>query len=455
MAVMLGTQAILRRLVAPEDWGFWHWAVDFLFVILSQVRDLGTPAHVVRDPKRPYGNFLAVELGWGLAATMIVAAASPALAKLSPDPSLQGVVLVQALAIFLFVEGLGKIPQTFFEAEIQVDRLLWPELVRNFIYVATSLYLAAEGHGVWSLVVAHVASATVFAGHLWWRALRPRAGTDDRRITLGWIPGGTWPLVRSSLPLAGMAMVLLAVESVDYQIVGLMVDEEVVGFYGGALTLALLIMRAFEWPLRRSLYPTFVAVKDDPARFFETYRLSTILLMTVHVPAALGLHYNAEFILTLAWGEPYASATVFLEILAMMALVQPFSRCAEDVLLPRHEEGLMTISAILNLVAIIGVGIVLTSRLGAEGMAWAKLATPGSLLLAWAVWRVDAAGFRRLLVDLLLIYAVGFGLFASAAALGGEHLGLRFALSTVAGILTLSACGLLFGRSFREFFKSA
>jgi O-antigen/teichoic acid export membrane protein len=445
MGVTFLTQAILRRLVAPDDWGFWHWAVDFLFVILGQVRDLGLPAQLVRDPARPYGPFLAVEVGWGALLSIAFAAGAPILVLLSPDSSLHAVPLLQALVLFFFFEGLAKVPLTYFEAEIRIDRVLWPEIARNLCYVAVSLSLAFAGYGVWSLLVAHVAASAVFAGMLWWRAYG--------EMPLGWTRGSVGPLLRSSLPLMLMAIVLLAVETVDYQVIGLRFSDEVVGLYGGALTLALMVTRVVEWPLRRALYPTFVEVRHDPVRFFATYRLSTILLLAIHVPVAGVLFLNASAVLGLVWGESYFPAAGYLELLCLVPLVQPFARCAEDVLLPRHEERILTASAVINLAALGAVGYWLTGVLGPEGMAWAKLLPVGTVLVIWAIERVDPDGFRRLGLDVLAMYGVAVALFAAAAWIGGGDDYLRLGLSVLAGAASVLVYAGLYGRAFREFFQ--
>lgn len=445
MGTMFVTQMILRRLVAPDDWGIWHWAVDFLFLILGQVRDLGLPAQVVRDPERPYGAFLAVEVVWGAAASALLLLGGPVLVLLAPESGFPAVPLLQALVLFFFLEGLGKVPLTYFEAEIRIEATLAPEIVRNLVYVALSLSLAGAGFGVLSLLIAHVAAAASYTALLWWRA--------RGRMRLAWSGKGMAGLLRSSVPLMLMAMVLLAVDSADYQIMGLRYADEVLGLYGGALTISMLVMRALEWPLRRSLYPTFVAVRDDPRRFFETYRLSTILLMAIHVPVA-GLFLLAAPTVLLLWGPQYPPAAPFLQLLALVPLVQPFARCAEDVLLPRHEERLLTVAAVLNLASLVALGVWLTGALGPVGMAWAKLFPLGSLFVVWAIRRVDPRGFGRLCVDLAKVYGIAAVLFGAAWLAAGDGAGMRFALALAAGAASFAVYVGLFGRAFRRFFSA-
>lgn len=446
VGVTFATQAILRRLVAPDDWGDWHWALDFLFIVLGQLRDVGVPAHMVRDRERPYGNFLAVEAFWGLLLTAGIVVASPWLATLGPRGSSHLVPVLQGLAVFLFIEGLGKVPLTYFEAELRIDLAVVPELARNLCFAVLAVSLAYwGGYGVYSMLIAHVTASALFTGMLWWQAWG--------EMPLTWTPGRTWPLLRYSAPLMPMAMVILAVDVVDYALVGLIFPASLLGIYGGALTLSLMVPRILEWPLRRALYPAFVAVRDDASRFFETYRLSTILLMAVHVLAGAFFFVNAELILTTLWGDLYRPAVPFLRLLAFVPLVQPFARCSEDILLPRHQEKLLTVATVLNLAALVVFGIFLMAELGAVGMPLAKLLPLGSLLIAWAIYRIDPRRFWRLVLDLLAVYAVPAVLFAGAWFLTPGEGYLRLGASVVAGLGSAAAFYGLFGRAFVDFFR--
>ena len=444
--VTLAIQVVLRRLVEPDDWGLWHWAVGFLFLLLVQVRDLGLPAQVVRDEKRPYGNFLAVELAWGALLAAGVFFAGPLLALAYAEPGPTTVAVVRALCLFLIFEGLGKVPLIYFEAELLIERVLAPEIVRNLCFAGLSIALALQGYGVWSLVVAHVAASAVFSALLWLRALPG--------MELRWVPGETWKLVRRSLPLMVMALLLLAIDWVDVQVLSARVSGEVIGMYGAVLTLALLIPRVLEMPVRRALYPGFVAVRDDPRRFFETYRLATILLMAVHVPFALFLFVNAETLLVLYASGRYAEAAPWLQVLCFIPLVQPFARCAEDVILARGEERLLIAASVVTLASLVGLGLWFTGFAGPMGMAWAKLLPLGAVLVTWAIWRVDPAAFRRLAGELVLLYALPVPFFAAAWLAGGDRPWATLALSLLAGTATAALYAWRWGRTFVRFFRA-
>ena len=456
IGVTLGTQAILRRLVTEADWGVWHWSVDLLFVLLAQVRDLGLPAHIVRDKARPYRTFLTVEVIWGGAFAVALAFAAPWLARAGPDnPRLLPVIW--GLLLFFVVEGVGKVPLTYFEAEIRLDKVLVPEIARNLCFAVVAVALAwGAGLGIYAMVIAHVAAATVFTAMLWgqaWGQMPLDRAADP------------WRLVRASLPLMPMALVILAIDVADVAMLGRWVPSAELGVYGAALTLALMTTRVLEYPLRRALYPAFVAVRDDSGRSFEVYRLATIFLMSVHVLAAGFLFTNARLVLTIYGSGRYVAAAPYLQLLCLVPLVQPFARCAEDVLLPRHEERFLTAAFVLNLVTLFVAGAFMVSSHGTVGMAWAKLLPIGSLLLAWAVHRIEPRRFWRLVADLLVLYLTGTLLFSAAVRLSDLVLSdavpvdtvsgeiVRLVLTGLAALLAAGVFALLHGRPLRNLFR--
>lgn len=443
--VTLATHVIVRRLVDPEGWGLWHWAEGLLFLLLVQVRDLGLPAQVVRDERRPYGNFLAVELAWGALLALGIYFASPLLSLAYAEPGPVTVTVIRAMCLFLIFEGLGKVPLIYFEAELLIERALFPEILRNLCFAGLSIALALLGLGVGSLVVAHVAASAVFAALLWLRAVPG--------MELRWIPGETWKLVRVSLPLMVMALLLLAIDWADLQLLAARFSGEVIGKYGAVLFLALLVPRVLEMPVRRALYPGFVAVRDDAKRFFETYRLATILLMAVQVPFALLLFVNAETLLVLYGSGQYADAAPWLQVLCFIPLVQPFARCAEDVILTRGEERLLIAASFATLASLVGFGLWFTGFAGPLGMAWAKLLPLGAALVTWAVWRVDPSAFRRLAGELALLYLLPVPLFAGAWLAGAGNPWVTLALSVLAGLLTAGLYAWRWKEDFLRFFR--
>ena len=431
MVVTFGTYIVLRRLVEPGPWGIWHWS-EPLFLLLGQVRDLGLPGHVVRvESPRPYGTLLRVEVVWGAVCAVLVGLGAPFLAQLFEEPSQEVVWVVQALTLFLFFEGLAKVPLTWCEAELVIGRSVPAEVARNLTFAVLSIVLAYEGLGVWSLVVAHIAGAVVFAAVLWWSAWG--------RMKLHVVKSGRIfdpEFLKKGIPLMVMSLLVLLMGKIDPFILGLHFEAEAVGQYGLALFLSFLIAIYIALPVSRALYPALGGLQDDRVSFFKAYRLATLFLVAIEVLAAYGLFVNAETALRLFGGEAYVGMAPVLRILCFAPLIQPFSRCANDMLLHLHRDRIIILSSLLTLATLVGLGYYLSGVHGLEGMAIANLLPLGAALVAWEVYRINKAGFSQLFRELLVIYLLPIPLFALSWLVAGNNLWLRLGLSLLAAALS-------------------
>lgn len=445
IAVTFVTHILLRRMVPPEHFGVWNW-VEPLFLILAQVRDLGLPAHVMRSSRRPWGQYFTLELGWGGVFSLAILVGAPVVALAYADHDAQVVAMIRALCLFFFVQGLGSVALTYFEAELQVIRALPAELARNLAFAVISLVMAWLGYGAWSMVVAHIASGLLFAAMLWWAAWG--------RLRLEWTPGSTRALLATTLPLSLMALLEITVYRLDAFVLGLRFETEVVGTAGLATYAAYFFSRHLADPVGRALLPGMVRYRADPAQAFEAFRLATFLLTSFIVPTAFFLFVNAEQVSLFLGGEKWLGAATYLRVISLVPLVRPLAMFGPDYLLTRHQDRLLIIYTAVNLVSLGGLGLLLTlTRLGPIGMAAASYFPLGLLILIWGIHRAEAAGLWRLHRELFELYAVGAVCFGPILLLPAAHPWWRLSASCAAGAVLFGYTLLRFGQDYRQFMK--
>jgi O-antigen/teichoic acid export membrane protein len=452
VGVVFLTQLVLRRLLPAEAWGTWWW-IDAVFLVLAQLRDLGMPAHFIRLTERPYGTFLRFELVWGAALAVFAAGLAPWLARLHQgDPALT-TALLQSACLFLFLEGLAKVPLTWFEAELRIAAAVPAEVARNLTYMLVAILLALAGAGAWSFLLAQLAGVVIYVVLLWWRAWGELPLAQS---------GETGVLLRGALPLAGVALLVTGVSKVDAFVLGGLVDVDRQGAYNfayqvGVMLLANVVVLAF----RRALYPALVAYREQPELAFRAYHLTTLALVCLEIAAAGFLWLNAELVLAVLGGRrnwDLAEVAGYLRLLVLAPLVQPFARCAEDVLIAQRRDGALIALNLLTAGSYTVLGAVLTSRFGAIGMAWANLVPLGSLVAVWAIWSWSARGLRQLGSDLLRAYLVG-GVIFVPAIVAAEQLALGPVGRAGLGLLAVASAAFFFhrrfGTAYLAFFRSS
>jgi O-antigen/teichoic acid export membrane protein len=443
----------LARILVPEAFGLYELAFAFA-VIAGIVRDLGLPYELVRHPRRPYGAVLAWEAGAGLALAACLALAAPATAGL--HPRLPAVLAVYAWWVLL--DGLAVVPRVYFECELEVGRLVAPEIARGAAVAAVSIALAVAGAGVWALVAAQLAGAALFAVLVWGRAW----GRIPLRLSGGALrelPG----MIRRSGFLFLIALAALPVPQVGKLIVGSSLGVKAGAFWTGQYN------KAREWGFRlqelvlpavaRVLYPALIDYRKhgDRRRFLGAYRLGTVSLLGLQTLGGYFLAFNAEVVLVrILIGPQWTWAVPLVRVLCFAPLVDPFSPLGGELLKTEGQDRAWFGVVALNIASLALFGIVLTHRLGAIGMAWANYLLLGSLLMGWRVYRIcGGAEFGRLCRDLLYLYLVPLPLFALVAWWLPPASWSRFGASIPAAAAAFALYLARFRGPFRAFFAAA
>lgn len=436
MLIGFVSKLILARLILPDSHGLYDEALRIV-TVASAVRDLGLPYHLVRDPRRPYGTVLVSTLVLGLVISVLLIVGAPAFGFLTPDLPR----VLQVFAIWVFLDGLAVVPRAFFERELTIGRLIGPEVLRGVAIAAVSIGLAWAGWGVWALVAGDLAGALLLAAYSWWQAW----GKVPLRPDLHLLPD----LIRRSGWLFWIWITLQLVTYIDIYIIEIFDDTGTVGLYGKAYMIAFLVA-TIVYP--RALFPTLVEYLDDPPRFLEAFRLSTVQLLGCQVVASYFLFFNAEKVVWILLGDTWAGAAPLLRVLAFIPFLDQFTVVGGEMLKARHQDRTWLGIMLVNLVSLVGFGVFLTQRYGAAGMAAANYLLAGNLLMAWEVARVFGPRFRQLLGDLALVYLVPLPFFALAAWLFEADTWPRFAASLAAAALAAAALVFKYWKPFRAFF---
>ena len=236
---------------------------------------------------------------------------------------------------------------------------------------------------------------------------------------------------------------------------GLRFEFQTVGNYSFAYEWATMAAGQILLPaITRAFYPALLALGVRSKRMFRAYSLSTLFILSLEIPAACVLFLNAELILRLVGGGQWTEAPYYLRVLAFAPLVDPFTRLGGEMMKALHWDRLWIFASLLTVLSYGVGGYLLTGFMGPIGMAWINLLPLGSLVIAWAVYRISPEGFRRLGADLLFLYLVPLPLFLGVYLAVPENEWLRLVMSLLAAALTVAAGAWRFGADFLAFFRN-
>ncbi len=439
-ALRLVADLTLARLILPADHGLFALAWSTV-VIAGFVRDQGLPYELVRDPKQRFGSVLLWEIGLGTLVTLGLVATSNWFGALDPDLP----AVLRVLSLWVLIEGLGVVPRVFFERELQVTRLVGPEIGRGFVIATISISLALLGFGVWSFVIGELVAAAVYTLVLWRRAW----GHMPIQLRSKPIP----KLLRRSFLLFVIALLANSIPFVGRYIVGVVDTTSMVGQFEKAYLWALRGQILVVPALVRAIYPALVAYRDRQSRFIGAFRLGTVAILSLEVLVAYFLFFNAEIVvLKILLGDNWQEAVQLIKILCFLPLVDPFTRLGGEMLKAYREDRIWLVVVVLNIVTLIGFGWILAQRFGASGMAWAYYLMLGHLVMTWRVYKICGPAFWLLVRDLLFTYLLPLPFFIAVAMLFPAASWLRFGGSLVATGIVAAVMAARFSGPFRQFF---
>jgi PST family polysaccharide transporter len=441
---------LLARLLVPDDHGLFELALGVVMVA-SIFRDVGLPYQLVRDERRPYGAVFLWVTAAGALLALALSLGAPLFAHLSAGAAGLPAIL-RVFALWVFLDGLAVVPKLFFERELQVGRLVLPEILRGLSIALVAVALALRGFGVWSLVAGELTGAALFAALLWWR-VRGRLHLDLGKKDFALLPG----LLARSNYLFLIALAALPAPYVSRFILGAYTKVGMVGQYGKARDWGFRLQALVLPAVARVLYPALVEYRtEDRPRFLAAYRLGTVTILALETLAAYFLFWNARVVLLqILIGHNWGPAVPILRILCFVPLTDPFSRLGGEVLKVEGEDRSWFAAVAVNFASLLLFGILFTRAWGASGLAWAQYLLLGNWLLAWRVYRISPAEFWRLGRDLAFLYLVPLPLFLFAGWLCPKDSWALFAASLLAAAVAALVYAAKFAKPLKALFASA
>jgi|GEM_PF-2722056 len=301
-----------------------------------------------------------------------------------------GLIIAVQSSIFLFLP-FRIIAQALLSRDICLDEMSKRETAISVLRLATSLCMAWQGFGVWSLVIPQVVGEIAFS-----LACYRRAGW---RLTAEFDWKALKPLLRFGTDISLSRIIWFAANRVDQLIIGRVLGTEALGFYSLALQFASALPQFASATLSRVAFPVFAMLQHDPFRLKKAF-IGVMRYMTLAcLPAFAGIALVAPDLLGLVFAPSWLQAVVPLQVLCILAFLKLMEAMAGFVVNARGRTRLNLRFNVLTLV-VSTVGILIGTRLGGVS-AVACMATisfvPIVLLVMRAAMRECGGGLGDLL----------------------------------------------------------
>lgn len=438
--LQFGSSIVLARLLTPRDFGL--VATVYIFTgLASLLTDMGIGSAIVRKPhlrREDLATAFWTNAIIGVAFTLVVGLTGPVLADLYDAPEL---VPLLWLAGLNFSISLHLVPLALLERSMQFGRLARTEVVAFTLGAASAMTAAFAGLGFYSLIVSPLVQSFVLTVLLLWTTRFRPQGFIERRAA-----AELWAYTRG---YTGANILSYLRANADGFVVGRVLGQAPLGYYGRAMVLVSLPLTQITYVLHRVMLPTLSRLREDRPRLLKAYASS---LSTICVVASSGmalLTAMADVLVPFIWGTQWLPVIPIVQWLAvsgaLMALAVPNGWLCE---VEGRTGLLMRLTVLTSTVTVVGVAVGV--QYGVVGVA-VSLAVTSALNLAPALMvstRLLKTGRLSLVRQLLPGFAVG-AVVAIGAEAAQQAIGARPAVVVLgvqagaAGLLVLATVPLL------------
>jgi O-antigen/teichoic acid export membrane protein len=372
---------ILARLLVPEDFGLVAMATSVL-VLLEMLSAFGFDVALIRQAssgRSSYDTAWTFNLLVGLTVGVFLAGLAYPAARFYDEPRVTSVMFLLACApVFQGLENIGVVAfrkDLNFRAEF-----LWLT-GRRLVGLATVLPLAFLLRSYWALVVGIVVGrlAGMLLSYLA-HPYRPRLSLAARHALLGF---SKWIVLVNILGF-------FLQRSSDL-VIGRVLGSGPLGIYTVAAEVSSLPTTELVAPINRAVYPAFAKISGDQRRLKEEYLAVMGIIALIAIPVAVGVASVGPQVVALLLGEKWLAAVPLVKALALLGAVQfPYTN-AYSVFLAVGKPHLQVRIHMLHVPVLVALLIVLATRYGVQGAAWATVIT-GFVVVPVSLWFV----FREL-----------------------------------------------------------
>lgn len=316
---------VLARLLAPDDFGLVALAM-LAINVFDRVKDLGVGPALVQQP----GEWRSLARTGAILTTGSATVVAGLCAYFAPSIS-QAIAtgrdadalepLLRALAVSLFITGLGVFPDAALCRFLRFKDRVIPELFATSGRASVSIGLAFAGFGAWSLVLGQLVSSVILTSGYWFVYRRRRWSPVEARLR----GDAARSMLRFGASLSGVALLSLILDNFDYFVIGRRLGAEQLGYYTIAFRVPEMIILGICVAIGKVLFSAFSRVQRDRKELRRQYLLATREVTTVTVPLGLGISAVAEPLVRVLFGSKYEPSVPLVVLLGVYAALYSMS----------------------------------------------------------------------------------------------------------------------------------
>ncbi|MCY9835619.1 lipopolysaccharide biosynthesis protein [Aeromonas media] len=314
-AVQLAITLILARAIGPVAFGLVGMLAVFIAIANTFV-DSGFTSALIRKTDHT-DNDLVTAFYYNILVSsfcyLILYSSAPYIADFYQQSELQS--LLRVLGLCVLINSFTLIPRVKLTVVMDFKTQAKISIISVLISGITALILAANGYGVWSLVIQTL--LTAICNTLLFNVFSPwRPKGKLNKESFNYLFG-----FGSKLLISGLLDVIY--NNLYQIIIGKKFTPVVVGEFSQANQLASVPAMTLTSIIQRVTFPIFSQLQKDSDKIEDAYRLTLKIAALVIFPLIMGLAIIAQPLLTLILGSQWQAVASLLSILCIGYMLYP------------------------------------------------------------------------------------------------------------------------------------
>jgi len=380
MLLQMGVSIIVARLLVPEDFGVVA-ILTFFTAVSSTIIDGGFSQTLLRKESvtnDDYKSVFAFNMTAAVVLYALFVAIAPLLARYYNLPIITSVAPV--LLLVMPLNAIGIIQNTNLAREFRFGVLSRINFIASMVAGVVAVAVALCGGGVWALVAQRVCVVATKSLLLWWRGDWRGEGRADKRAWCEMAP--------FSFRLMSTDIVSAVYGNISQLFIGKIYSADTLGYFNQAQKIKDLPVQSAVLSVQSVTYPALAKIKDDTAKFAESYRKVLMISAFVMTPAMVGMSAVAEPLFKVMLGEKWLPTVPYFEVIALSGIFYPLAMLAYNVL-KVHSNGSIIFRLELVKRAIMTVVLAVTIPHSTMAIAW------GLVAMTLVEFAVNFAATRR------------------------------------------------------------
>ena len=324
MLLQLVVSVVVARLLAPEDYGVMAVLTFFTAVALVVV-DSGFSQTLLRKTTPTNDDYKSVFI-FNLIVSLLLYLLSVAISPLLSRYYELDVISQIAPVLFLLLplNALGIIQNTRLSRELRFGVISRINFVSSLVAGAIAITVAICGGGVWALVAQRVSMMGIKSLLLWWRGDWRGEGSFSRSAWQEMAP--------FSFRLMSTDIVAATYNNIAQLFIGKIYSTDTLGYFNQAQKIKDLPVQSAVLSVQSVTYPALVKIKENAAKFADSYRKVLLINVFVMTPLVVGMSAVANPLFEVLLGDKWLPTVPYFEILALSGIFYPLAMVAYNVL---------------------------------------------------------------------------------------------------------------------------